>query len=81
MRLRERFAVLLLTDEARQVLQMSGLEVPESGSRVFQIDDHDDMGIWVRESREDDDHIVLIRWEYILCVDIPEGGTKKAGMK
>ena len=80
MRLRERFAALVLTEDARQVLEMSGLELPPSGSRIFQIEDHDDMGIWVREPREDEDHINLVRWDYILCVDVPEGGTKKVGM-
>lgn len=39
------------------------------------------IGIWVRIDREDGEHIVLIRWDYILSVDFPAGETKTVGLK
>jgi len=78
-RLRNRIAVLMLTDEAREILRAAGIEIPDSISRIFQVDDHDDMGVWVREPQKDGDHIVLR--EYILTVDVLEGETGKPGMR
>jgi len=40
------------------------------------VDDSDDLGFWLRVQRDDGDHLVLIRWEYILSIDVPASQAK-----
>jgi hypothetical protein len=75
-KLRERTLGVLVSEEGRQVLQLAALELTESQFVWVYVDDSDDGGLWARVPREDGDHLVLIRWEYVLSIDIPAGQTK-----
>ena len=73
--------MVLLADEGRQILQALNLNIPDTAIRWFDVPDTDDMGLWARVPREDGDHLVLIRWDYILGVEFPEGKTMAIGLK
>jgi hypothetical protein len=45
------------------------------------VEDSDDIGMWIRVDREDGDHLLLIRWEYILSMDFVVGQPKALGMR
>jgi hypothetical protein len=60
---------------------LAGLDVAESGGLLVYVQDTDDIGIWVRIEREDGEHIVLIRWDYVLSVDFVAGETKTVGLR
>jgi hypothetical protein len=34
-----------------------------------------------RVNREDGDHLILVRWEYVLALDIPVGEPKSMGLR
>jgi hypothetical protein len=72
---------VLLSDEGHQVLQLAVPELSESRVVSFYVQDTDDLGIWVRIKREDGNHVLLIRWEYILTVDFPVGRTRTIGLR
>jgi hypothetical protein len=71
----------LLTDDGKAVLEGLKVGLPDSAIVQLDVQDTDDMGVWARVGREDGDHFVLIRWEYILGLDFPEGKTMAIGIK
>lgn len=81
MRIAQGNVAILLSDEGHEVLQLAVPELPESRVISFYVQDTDDLGIWVRIRREDGNHVLLIRWEYVLTVDFPVGQTKTMGLR
>ena len=81
MKISEREVSVLLNQEGREVLQQAALNLAESPFLSVKVEDSDDIGIWVRVSREDGDHLVLIRWEYVLSIDFPVGQPKALGLR
>jgi hypothetical protein len=81
MRLAERSLAVLLSEEGRQLLQMTAVPLPETPDVGFYVEDSDDMGLWVRIQRGDGDHLVLVRWEYVLSLDIPAGQVRTVGLR
>ena len=81
MKLIQRTVTIVLSDDARPALERAALTVPDPPTLTAFVQDTDDLGIWVRVGRTDGDHIVLVRWEYILSVDLPGGETKVVGLK
>ena len=45
------------------------------------IEESEDLGLWIRLQREDQMHLFLLRWEYILGIDLPTGLGKVVGLK
>ncbi len=78
-RLEEKTVVLHLSDEGRRILKQVGVEVPGT-SALFDIEATRDEGIWVRFEYDDGPHLVLIRWEYVLAMDVPLGATVTEGL-
>jgi hypothetical protein len=54
----ERDASVLLSEEGREVLKQAALNLAESPFLSVKVEDSDDIGIWVRVNREDGDHLV-----------------------
>jgi hypothetical protein len=77
MKIGERDASVLLSDEGREVLKASG----PGFRRIAILENSDDIGIWIRVNREDGDHLVLIRWEYVLSMDFAVGQPKTLGLR
>jgi hypothetical protein len=75
----ERDIAVLLSEEGQQVLK--ALNLPDSAMQWLYVQDTDDMGIWARMPREDGNHFVLIRWDFVLSLDFPAGETKTIGIK
>ncbi len=81
MRVTERDAAVLLSEEGRNVLQLVSVNIGDSPFLAVKVEDGDDIGIWVRIAREDGDHLLLVRWEYVLSMDLEAGPTKALGMR
>lgn len=81
MRIAQRTVALILSEEGRGMLQIAAVNVPESAAVLVHVQDTDDLGLWVRTPREDGEHLLLVRWEYVLTVDFPVGETKTIGLK
>jgi hypothetical protein len=80
-KLNERNIAVLLTEDGREVLKLAAVSVENVPATLMYVQDADDMGLWARITREDGDHLVLVRWEYVLSMDFPAGETKTVGMK
>ena len=81
MRISERDASVLLTEEGRSVLQRASIHLSESPFLEVKVEDGDDIGLWIRVRRENGDHLVLVRWEYVLSIDFEAGQQKVLGMR
>ncbi len=79
MKIGERDIAVVLSEEGQQVLKV--LNLPDSAMQGLYVQDTDDMGIWARVPREDGNHLVLIRWDFVLGLDFPAGETKTIGIK
>jgi hypothetical protein len=77
--LNQRDVSILLTDEGKEVLELAQLNLPATPSVQVDVEDTDDLGVWARITRLDGDHVILIRWDYILTLDFPAGERKKVG--
>jgi hypothetical protein len=77
MKLGERDVILILSAEGHEVMQLSHVNLPETGAFWVRVEETDDIGLWVRAPREDGDHMLLVRWEYVLSVDFPAGGARR----
>lgn len=78
-KLEERSVVVHLSDEGRRVLRQVGVGVPDTPGVLFDVEGTHERGIWVRLEYEDGPHVFLVRWEYILAMDISVGQTVTAG--
>ena len=81
MKISEREVAVLMSEEGRQVMQEAALQVSESHFLQVRVEDTDDIGMWVRVDREDGDHLLLIRWEYVLSMDFQVGRPKALGLR
>jgi hypothetical protein len=77
----QRRVALFLDEDGRTVLELASVPMSSAAGLLVYVQDTDDIGIWARIEREDGEHIVLIRWDYVLSVDFPAGETKTVGLK
>jgi len=74
-------ATILLSEEGLSALRIMLPDLPDSPLVFLFVQETDDLGLWVRVKRKDEDHVLLIRWEFILTVDLPAGAVKTVGLK
>ena len=61
MKISERDASVLLSEEGREVLKQAALNLAESPFLSVKVEDSDDIGIWVRVNREERSQVVPAR--------------------
>lgn len=76
MKINESEAKVFLDQDGLSVMRAAGVDV----QNPVYVEDTDDMGIWARFDRADGKHIVLIRWDYVLSLDV-ERRSKNVGLK
>lgn len=81
MNIRQQNVVILLTDEGHDALQLAIPDVSESRTCRLYVQDSDDMGLWVRIRRPDGDHLLWVRWEFIITIDVLIGETREIGLR
>jgi hypothetical protein len=80
-KLEEQSVVVHLSDEGRRVLKQAGLELPEVPGVRFDVQGESDQGLWIGLDYPDGwRHALLIRWEYILAMDIIVGEVRTEGL-
>ena len=77
----QRTVAVILNDDGRSVLQLAECSIPESGAVLMYVHDVDDLGLWVRVRRADAEHILLVRWEYVLTLDFPAEEAEAVGLR
>ena len=81
MKLADQTIAVILTEEGKQVLGLASVGLPESNMLLVSVEEPDDFGLWIRLSRDDQTHFFLLRWEYVLGIDLRSGASKVMGLK
>jgi hypothetical protein len=72
---------ILLSEEGLSALRIALPDLPDSPLVFLFVQETDDLGLWVRVRREDGNHILLVRWEFVLTVDFQFGEVRTVGIK
>ncbi len=70
MKLVGRQVEVVLSEDGQSALRLAGLELPDRALAGFFVEETDEMGMWVRVTRADEIHSLLIRWEFVLSLDL-----------
>lgn len=81
MRLEGQTAAVLLTEDGRAILRLLSVPLPQDHVLVLDIVESEDLGLWVRLMREEQSHVILLQWHYILAIDIPERPRSLVGIR
>ena len=73
-------AGVILNNEGRQILALAAVNVPDNDRMLVSIEESEDLGLWIRVSREDQLTFFLLRWEYILGVELLSGRGRVVGL-
>jgi len=86
MNLSGEMASVLLTDDGNAILEM--VQIGSSGSSSsglnnveVNIAESDDLGLWIRVRRQDRQRLLLLRWDYILSLEVRERGPSAFQMR
>ena len=71
MKLAGKEAAVILTEDGRQVVQLANIGLPDTNLLLVVIHETEDLGIWIRIERGKEERCFLLRWEYVLGVDVP----------
>jgi hypothetical protein len=81
MRLAEQHVAVVLSQEGQAALQLAGAEVTEIPLADFFVQETNDMGMWVRVNRNDGEHSLLVRWEFVLALDLRPDDARRIGLR
>ncbi len=80
MNLANKIVYLFLAEEGLQVLGMASIACDPEHPLRAEVVESDDLGLWIRKAHGRDEHNFLLRWDYILGVDVPAGTAKPFGL-
>jgi hypothetical protein len=64
-------AIIVLTEDGRQVVQLAKIGLPETDLLLVVVQETEDLGVWIRIERGQEERCFLLRWEYVLGIDVP----------
>jgi hypothetical protein len=80
MKLVEQSVVVHVSDEGRRILREVGVQLPDTPGVRFEVEEESNYGLWVALDYEDGSrHAILIRWEYVLSMDVIVGEVQAGG--
>jgi hypothetical protein len=74
-------ATVLVTEDGRVVLERFGVTLPDNNLLLAFIQESEDLGLWLRLSREDQIHFFLLMWHHVQDIDLASGLGKSMGFK
>ena len=66
MKISEREVMIYLDHDGQAVMGLASVDI----QHPVYVQDTDDIGIWARIDRADGKHVVLIRWDYVVSLDV-----------
>ena len=81
MRVGQTNVAILLSEEGLSALRIALPDLPDSPLVFPFVQETDELGLWIRVGREDGDHMLLVRWEFVLTMDFQVGEVRTVGMK
>ena len=80
MRLAERAATFFLSEDGEEFFgRITGFEPPDVVT--VDVQEADDMGIWIQIQRESKPRVLLLRWEFILGIELPADSGNVIGLR
>jgi hypothetical protein len=70
MKIAESDASILLSDDGRANLSTVEVEVDSLSWIDVDVVESEDLGLWIRVERDSKPGLLLVRWEYILAVEV-----------
>ncbi len=70
-----RVVTVFLNEKGQEALHLAAGISRQSAVESFYALQTDETGLWVSNRKEDGEHWLLVRWDCILAVDVPVGGT------
>jgi len=64
-------AIVVLTKDGRQVVKLAKVGLPETDLLLVVVQETEDLGVWIRVERGQEERCFLLRWEYVLGIDVP----------
>jgi len=64
-------AIVVLTEDGRQVVKLAKVGLPETDLLLVVVQETEDLGVWIRVERGQEERCFLLRWEYVLGIDVP----------
>ena len=80
MKLAGRDVEVVLSGDGQNALRLAGLELPETALAGFSVQETDEMGIWVRVTRAGEIRLLLLRWEFVLSLDVLPEEERTTGL-
>ena len=71
--------VVLSEDDKEFLVQLTTPQPP--GVVTVDVEETDDVGIWIQIKREFRPRVLLLRWEFILGIELPADSGKVVGLK
>jgi hypothetical protein len=81
MRIAEADASVLLSDDGCAILSAVGIQVDSLCWLDVDVVESEDLGLWIRTERGGLQRVFLLRWEYILGIDLESGKARLIGMR
>lgn len=81
MRLAKQSAAVFVTADGRNVLAAASIHSLEAGPILVDIEESEDLGLWLRVLRETETHLFLLRWEYIEAIDLADPAARVTGLQ
>lgn len=66
--------VVFLSQMGQEAFQAAGIPEDAGETSLFALET-DESGLWVSSRKADGEHWLLVRWDCILAIDVPVGGT------
>lgn len=80
MKLAGQTVAVILTEEGKAILGQAVTDLPDS-SILVTVEETDDLGVWIRVAFDAQVHFLLIRWEFILLMDVTREQGRFVGLK
>ncbi len=81
MKLAGQTIAVILTEDGKRVLELARIDLPEADLITVSVEESEDLGLWIRVPRADQTHFFLLRWEYVLGIDLPSGMGMVIGLR
>ena len=81
MNVRDCDVLILLSEEGHDALQVAIQILPETRLFKAHVEDTDEIGVWVQVARPDGIHVLLVRWEYRVTMDLVPSEPKIVGVR
>lgn len=81
MKLSGQTITVILTDEGKEILALASVNLPDTHQVLVSVEESEDLGLWIRVPRESQMHFFLLRWEYVLGIDLPSGMGRVVALK